>query len=68
LRSVQERWRVHQINKELVRIVNLPEIRERMLALGITPATSTPEEYDRNLRAQVELYSKLVRVVGLRAP
>ena len=57
---------INQISKEVVRILNLPEIRDRMQSLGVAPTPSTPEEHDRNLRAQIEMYSKLVRAVGLR--
>lgn len=58
---------LNQINKEIARILNLADIKERMLNVGFTPAPSTPDEYDRILRAQIETLSKLVRDAGLRA-
>ena len=37
---------VDKLNKEIAAIVNRPEIQARMRAFGLTPVTSTPEEYD----------------------
>lgn len=57
---------LNQISREVSRILELPEIRERMLSQGFVPAPTTPEEYDRILRAQIATLSKVVRDAGLR--
>jgi tripartite-type tricarboxylate transporter receptor subunit TctC len=57
---------LNQISKEIARILDLPDIKERLNALGFHPQPSTPEEYDKILRTQIETLSKLVRDVGLR--
>jgi tripartite-type tricarboxylate transporter receptor subunit TctC len=57
---------LNQIGKEVARILDLPDIKERLNALGFHPQPSTPEEYDKILRAQIETLSKLVKDVGLR--
>ena len=44
----------------------LPDIKERLQAVGFAPAPTTPEEYDKILRGQIETFSKLVRDAGLR--
>ena len=56
-----------KINKEIVRILDLPEVRKQMLNMGFVPDTSTPEEHDKIVRAQIETLSNVVRVAGLRA-
>ena len=38
----------------------LPFIKERLQAIGLAPAPSTPEEYDKILRDQIATLSKLV--------
>jgi tripartite-type tricarboxylate transporter receptor subunit TctC len=58
---------VNQISREVGRILDLPDIKERMKVFGFIPAPSTPEEHDRILRADIESYSRIVRLVGLRA-
>lgn len=57
---------LNQISKEIARILDLPDIKERVQAIGYVAAPSTPEEYDKILRAQIETLSILVRDAGLR--
>lgn len=57
---------LNQISKEIVRILDLPDVRERLQGISYVSAPSTPEEYNRILRAQIETLSKLVRDAGLR--
>jgi len=56
-----------QISKEAARILDLPDIKERMQAMGFVPAPSTPEDYDQIRREQIETLSKLAIEAGLRA-
>lgn len=58
---------LNQISNEFARILDLPDIKERMQTMGFTPAPTTPEEYDRILRDQFRTLSKLVIDAGLRA-
>ena len=55
-----------QISKEIARIFDLPDVKERVQAIGYHSAPSTPEEYDTIRRGQIEALSKLVRDAGLR--
>ena len=57
---------LNQISREVARILDLPDVKERMLNMGFVPETSTPDEYDKMLRAQIEAYSKVARDAGLR--
>ena len=57
---------VNQIAKEVLRILDLPEIKERMHAIGYGAAPAGPAEYNTILRAQIEAMVKLVRDAGLR--
>ena len=57
---------LNQISKEVARILDLPDVKERLQALGFYIEPTTPEEYDRILRRQIEALSKVARDVGLR--
>ena len=57
---------MHQISKEVARILELPDIKERFLSLGLTPAFSTPDELDKSLREQIAMFSVVVKDIGLR--
>ena len=58
---------LNQVSKEVERVAGLPDIREWMLSVGITPALSTLQEYDRVRREQIELLSGLARDAGIKA-
>ncbi len=51
---------------EVARILDLPEMKERMQNIGYVAAPGGPEEYDKILRGQIEALSKLVRDAGLK--
>jgi tripartite-type tricarboxylate transporter receptor subunit TctC len=57
---------VAQINKELARILDLPDIKERMQAIAFVSLPSTPEEFSAILRSQLATLSKLVVDAGLK--
>jgi tripartite-type tricarboxylate transporter receptor subunit TctC len=57
---------VNTLNKEVVRILNLPDIKERLLTQGATPAPTTPEEFDRFIRSEVQRFAKVLIAAGAR--
>jgi tripartite-type tricarboxylate transporter receptor subunit TctC len=46
--------------------VKAPEVVERMGAIGMEPAGSTPEEYEKMLREEYERFGMLIRRIGLQ--
>lgn len=56
-----------RINKELLRILDLPDVKERLQSINYVTAPSTPDEYDRIVRGQIETLGRLVGDAGLRA-
>jgi tripartite-type tricarboxylate transporter receptor subunit TctC len=57
---------LNQISKEVGRILDLPDIKDRLQGMGYVTAPTTPEEFDRILREQIATLSKVVRDAGLR--
>jgi len=57
---------VNTLNKEIVRVLALPDIKERLLTQGATPAPSTPEEFDRFIRSEVNRFAKVLIAAGAR--
>jgi tripartite-type tricarboxylate transporter receptor subunit TctC len=57
---------VNTLNREVVRILNLPDIRDRMLSQGATPAPTTPEEFDAFIRTEVARFAKVLIAAGAR--
>jgi tripartite-type tricarboxylate transporter receptor subunit TctC len=57
---------VNTVNKEMVRILNLPDIKERLLTQGATPTPTTPEEFDRFIRSEVKRFAKVLIAAGAK--
>jgi tripartite-type tricarboxylate transporter receptor subunit TctC len=55
-----------QISKDVAHVLDLPDVKERLQGMGYFSAPSTPEEFDKILRAQIETLSGVVRDAGLR--
>ena len=58
---------VRKLQVEIAKIVHLPEIRERMTAMGIDPIGSTPEELAAQLRADLARWTKVAHTAGVKA-
>ena len=56
-----------RISDEMKRALNSPDLKQRLDNLGFTVATNTPEEHDKNLRADIEAFTKVGRQIGLIA-
>lgn len=57
---------LNQLSKELARILDLPDVKERMQNISYIAAPSTPEEYNKILRGQFDALTKLVSDAGLK--
>jgi tripartite-type tricarboxylate transporter receptor subunit TctC len=57
---------VHQINREVARILEIPEVRERLMGVDFNIFTSTPEAYTKSLHGDIEVFRKVAREAGLR--
>ena len=57
---------LNRISKEVARILALPDVKERTQSIGYVVDPSTPEEYSKIVRSQVETLNKVVRDAGLR--
>jgi len=57
---------INTLNVEIARALTLPDVKERLHALGIVPyTTSRPEEFTAYLRSEIAKYAKLVKAVGI---
>ena len=57
---------VARLQAEIVRILNQPDIRERILFDGSEPVGSTPEEFNRFLHADLVKWTKVVKESGAK--
>ena len=55
-----------KLSAEIARILQLPDVRERLLGLGAEPAPNTPDEFDAYIRAEVAKFRKIVQDAGIK--
>ena len=55
-----------KLSAEVARIVDLPDVKERLRALGGDPAPTTPEGFDAHIRAEVAKFRKIVQDAGIK--
>ncbi len=58
---------VQRLNAESTRIINSPEVSDRFMKLGVTPATGTPEQYGDMIKSEVVRWAKVVKDAGIKA-
>ncbi len=57
---------VNKVSAESVRILKLPDVKERLLAQGAEPIGSTPEQLAAILAADIAKYAKVIRESGYK--
>jgi tripartite-type tricarboxylate transporter receptor subunit TctC len=55
---------IDRLNAETVKILKLPDTRERFLALGAEPVGDTPAEFGSFFRNEVAKWAKVVKSSG----
>jgi tripartite-type tricarboxylate transporter receptor subunit TctC len=57
---------VNKLNADIVRALKLPDVRERMTALGAEVVGSTPEQFAGFVKADTAKWAKVVKASGAR--
>ena len=57
---------VDVLNKQVARIMTLPDVKERMATIGFDPTVSTSEELNDHMKAETDKWSKVVRQANIK--
>jgi tripartite-type tricarboxylate transporter receptor subunit TctC len=57
---------VTRLHREMVAILQLPDVKERFAADGGDPGGNTPEEFARYLRSETDKWAKVVKGAGIK--
>jgi len=57
---------VRKLQNELIRMVKLPEIRERYQAMGVEPIGSTAEEFARTIRDEAKRWTAVANAANIK--
>lgn len=59
---------IAQINKALNEILNSEQTKEKLNGLGILVTPTSPETFYEEMKSDLELYEKIVKSAGIKAP
>jgi tripartite-type tricarboxylate transporter receptor subunit TctC len=57
---------VVRLNQAFSKVTSLPDVKEKVAALGADLVSGTPEEYDAFLKRELATWSKVVKAVGIK--
>jgi tripartite-type tricarboxylate transporter receptor subunit TctC len=57
---------VRKLNSEINRLLNMPDVRERLTTLGAEPTGGTPEQFAATIKADTARWAKVVKEAAIR--
>jgi tripartite-type tricarboxylate transporter receptor subunit TctC len=54
------------LNREITKILALPDMKERLVALGCDAVASPPEEFAQRIRTEIEIWGKVIRAANIK--
>jgi tripartite-type tricarboxylate transporter receptor subunit TctC len=58
---------VNQLNAEIVRILNLPDVREKLMGIGMAPVTNSPDAFAAYVQSEIAKWARVVKASGAKA-
>ena len=56
---------INRLNKEIVAVLNLPDIKDILFKSGLDAAPSTPEQFGAYIKSEKEKWEKVIKAAGL---
>lgn len=66
MRAGTPREVVAKLNAEINAVLAMPEVREQMLAAGMTPVGGTPEQFAAHIKSEIERWDKVIKTRGIK--
>ncbi len=57
---------VARLNREIVKVMSLPDVRDKFLQQSVDPASSSADEFALLIRDEVARWGKVIRAAGIR--
>jgi tripartite-type tricarboxylate transporter receptor subunit TctC len=54
------------LNREITKILALPDMKERLVTLGCDAVASPPEEFAQRIRTEIEIWGKVIRAANIK--
>ncbi len=57
---------IARLNRDIVRVLRMPDVRERLAADGSEPVGSTPEEFGAHIKSEIAKWRKVIAEAGIK--
>jgi tripartite-type tricarboxylate transporter receptor subunit TctC len=57
---------ITRLNREMVSIIGMPDVKDKFAADGADPASTTPEEFGRYIKSETEKWQKVAQAAGIK--
>jgi tripartite-type tricarboxylate transporter receptor subunit TctC len=58
---------INRLNKEIISVLQLPDVRERVSGLGADVVTSTPAQLGQHIHKELALWGRVIKQAGIVA-
>ena len=58
---------VERLNREVVKVLNMPNVKEQLFRSGLDASPSTPKEFGTYIKSEMAKWSKVVKASGAKA-
>jgi tripartite-type tricarboxylate transporter receptor subunit TctC len=58
---------IRRLHEEVLRVLKLPDVRERFASLGVDPVGSTPEEFAKVIAADIAKWTAVAKAANIKA-
>lgn len=58
---------ITKLNTEIIKVLNMQDVQERMLKTGLEPRPMTPEEFTDYLKKDIVKWGKVIKIAGIQA-
>lgn len=58
---------INRLNSELVKILQLPDVKEKLLQQGAFSTSNTPEQAAQRIRSEVAMWAKVIKEANVKA-
>jgi tripartite-type tricarboxylate transporter receptor subunit TctC len=53
------------VSQDIAKVLEMPDVKEKLLAQGSIPAPTTPGEFDAIVKSDTERYGKILKDAGI---
>ena len=58
---------IAKLSADIIRVINMPDVREKLAQLGQNPSPADPDEFGRMIQAEYERWRKVVSAAGIKS-